>query len=176
MPWLLLLLPVRLLLALIGADELRHALVWLDLLPAIIALLSVATSRGARWEIVQFSLTGPSSADLRRAEVHRRAGPTDNRTDVRGSTRVGVANRNGIYDLQFAKREIFQSASRSEKFGRVRQRGKLLRNLATIWRGKVGSRNSAAAAHLQPWAAGESRRALRPGSPPPGGRTHAHEG
>jgi len=77
-PWLLLLLPVRLLLALIGADELRNALVWLDLLPAMIALLSVATSRGARWEIVQFSLTGRGSADLRRAEVHRRAGPTDN--------------------------------------------------------------------------------------------------
>ena len=70
-PWLLLLLPIRLLLALIGADELRYLLIWLDLVPAALALVSVSTSRGARWEIVSFSLQGDGPRELHRAPVTR---------------------------------------------------------------------------------------------------------
>ena len=83
-PWFVLLLPLRLVLTLLGADELRNFLVWLDLLPAAIALLSVATSRGARWEIVQFSLGGEGPADLQRAEVTRRS------PRARGARKPGV--------------------------------------------------------------------------------------
>lgn len=74
-PWLLLLLPLRLLLALLGADELRHLMIWLDLIPAAIALASVSTSRGARWEIVTFSLEGEESNELHRAQITRNSIP-----------------------------------------------------------------------------------------------------
>ena len=72
-PWLLLLLPLRIVLAAVGADELRSLLVWLDLLPAGIALFSVFTSRGARWEIVRFPLGDDAPAELQRATVIRRS-------------------------------------------------------------------------------------------------------
>lgn len=78
LPWLLLLLPLRLLLFLLGADGLLHAMTWLDAVPPLIALASVATSRGVRWEAVRFPLIdpqNPSSQELRRTHSMRITNP-----------------------------------------------------------------------------------------------------
>ncbi|MEO2166810.1 MAG: metallophosphoesterase [bacterium] len=75
LPWLLLLLPVRLVLSLLGATAILHTLVWLDIVPALIALASVGTSRGVRWEAVRFRIGEEGPAELTRTPVQRERRP-----------------------------------------------------------------------------------------------------
>lgn len=76
LPWLLALFPLRLVLFLVGAETTLHWLGWLDVIPALVALASVQTSRGVRWETVRFALGGEGPDEISRAECKRLPHPS----------------------------------------------------------------------------------------------------
>ncbi len=75
--WLVLLLPLRVVLALAGMDTMLSAFRWLDLLPLTVGAASVLTSMRTAHEIVRIPLDGASYPSLTRLPVkrHRRRAP-----------------------------------------------------------------------------------------------------
>lgn len=70
-PWLLLLLPVRLLLSLLGWSDALFALTLVEALPLVVALASIATSITTRTELVRFTLEKAGPTRFERMPVER---------------------------------------------------------------------------------------------------------
>jgi predicted MPP superfamily phosphohydrolase len=80
--WLLALLPLRVVLTLAGADAVLDALRWLDVLPLLLAAISVQTSTRPVMEHVRVQLSneGPEEITRMPVERHRRRAPTPSAT------------------------------------------------------------------------------------------------
>ncbi len=83
LPWLLLLLPIRVLLSVFAGPDALLALTVVEALPLLVALLSVATSIATRPELVRFGLDREGPAEFERMPVQRlrgrRPGPLEGR-------------------------------------------------------------------------------------------------